>query len=149
MSDDAWREYLTAAQHLDAVRRRVAASAGERARLTHVAQEELVAIRARLVPQQARLRGLGVPEVELVPTEPEVAAAAQAMAGGPEAVRAALAQARMSLDAADVAIRRSQTRSLLARLDTWWQVLLVAVIGLSLLAVSAVLCVGGFYLLLR
>jgi len=114
-----------------------------------VAQEELVAIRARLVPQQARLRGLGVPEVELVPTEPEVAAAAQAMAGGPEAVRAALAQARMSLDAADVAIRRSQTRSLLARLDTWWQVLLVAVIGLSLLAVSAVLCVGGFYLLLR
>ncbi|ROT28025.1 hypothetical protein [Micromonospora sp. HM5-17] len=147
MSDDAWREYLTAAQRLDAVRREAATAASEQARSVHAAREELTALRARLVPQQARLRGLGVPEGELTPTEPEVVAAAQAMAGGPEAVRAALRRARASVEAAEAAIRPPLARSFLSRPDTWWQVLVVAVAGLSVLAVLAALCLGGFYLL--
>jgi hypothetical protein len=69
------------------------------------------------------------------------------MAGGPEAVRAALRRARASVEAAEAAIRPPLARSFLSRPDTWWQVLVVAVAGLSVLAVLAALCLGGFYLL--
>lgn len=146
-ADDAWQEYLSAAQQLDAVRREAATAAGAQARGVHAAREELTGVRARLVPQQSRLRALGVPEAELVPSEPEVAAVAQAISTGPEAVRAALRQARVNADAADAATRLPGSGPLLARPDTWWQLLLVGAVGLALVAVAVALCLGGLYLL--
>lgn len=101
---NAWEEYLSAARRLDAVRRGAATAAGEQAEAVQDAREELTAVRARLVPQQARLRALGVPEPELVPAPAEVAAASQAMAAGPAAVLAGLRQARGTADVADVMV---------------------------------------------
>jgi hypothetical protein len=99
--DEAWNEYVTAAQRLDAVRRGVAAAAGEQAQVARAAQEELAAVRARLAPQRAKLLAQGVPDAALQPSPAEVAAAAQAMAGGPPAVLSALRQARATANTAD------------------------------------------------
>lgn len=101
MSARAWEEYLAAARRLDAVRRGAAATASDQARAVQTAREELAGARARLAPQQSRLRDLGVPEEGLRPTPAEVTAAARAMAGGPHAVLAALRQVRATADAAD------------------------------------------------
>ncbi|MEV6600499.1 hypothetical protein AB0M36_27165 [Actinoplanes sp. NPDC051346] len=104
MSDQPgpWDDYLAAAQRLDAVRRAASAAAGEQAATAQAAEQELTAVRARLAPQRARLvRDLGVPEARLVPQPAEQAVAAQAVAGGPAAVLAALRQARATADAAD------------------------------------------------
>ena len=90
MSAGTWEEYLAAARRLDAVRRAAADAAAEQARTVQAAREELTRLRARLAPQQSRLRDLGVPEAELQPSPAEVAAAAEAMADGPAAVLAAL-----------------------------------------------------------
>ncbi|MFC0533454.1 hypothetical protein [Phytohabitans kaempferiae] len=100
---DAWNEYVTAAQRLDAVRRGVAATAGEQAQAARAAQDELAAVRARLAPQRAKLLAQGVPEAALRPAPAEVAVAAEAMAGGPPAVLAALRAARSTADTADAA----------------------------------------------
>jgi hypothetical protein len=100
----AWEEYLAAAQRLDAVRRSAATAAGEQAEAVQDAREELTAVRARLVPQQARLRAMGVPAPELVPAPAEVAEAGLAMAAGPAAVLAGLRQARGTADVADVMV---------------------------------------------
>lgn len=100
-NDEAWNEYLTAAQRLDAVRRGVAAAQGEQAQAARTAHEELAGVRARLAPQRAKLLAQGVPEAALQPAPADVAVAAQAMAGGPPAVLAALRQARATADAAD------------------------------------------------
>lgn len=102
--DEAWRDYLDAAQQLDAVRRGATSAAGEQAHAVQAARDELNAVRARLAPQQSRLRDLGVPESKLSPTPPEIAEAAQAMAAGPWAVLAALRHARVTADAADAVI---------------------------------------------
>ncbi|GGQ43503.1 hypothetical protein [Couchioplanes azureus] len=97
-----WGDYLAAAQRLDAVRRAASAAAGEQAATAQAAQQELTAVRARLAPQRARLvQDLGVPEARLIPQPAEQALAAQAVAGGPAAVLAALRQARATADAAD------------------------------------------------
>ncbi|ROP31527.1 hypothetical protein [Couchioplanes caeruleus] len=97
-----WDDYLAAAQRLDAVRRAASAAAGEQAATAQAAQQELTAVRARLAPQRARLvQDLGVPEARLIPQPAEQALAAQAVAGGPTAVLAALRQARATADAAD------------------------------------------------
>ncbi|OJF13899.1 hypothetical protein [Couchioplanes caeruleus] len=97
-----WDDYLAAAQRLDAVRRAASAAAGEQAATAQAAQQELTAVRARLAPQRARLvQDLGVPEARLIPQPAEQAPAAQAVAGGPTAVLAALRQARATADAAD------------------------------------------------
>ncbi|GAB3149367.1 hypothetical protein GCM10027290_35500 [Micromonospora sonneratiae] len=102
--DTAWAEYLLAARQLDTVRRAAATAAGEQARSVQAAREELTQVRARLVPQQSRLRSLGVPEAELLPTAPELAATSQEVAGGPAAVLATLRRARAAAGAAEVRI---------------------------------------------
>jgi hypothetical protein len=98
---DAWNEYVTAAQRLDAVRRGVAAAASEQAQATRSAREELAGVRARLAPQRAKLLAQGVPAEALQPSPAEVAGAAQAITSGPPAVLAALRHARATADAAD------------------------------------------------
>ncbi|HEX5596238.1 MAG TPA: hypothetical protein VFX61_09520 [Micromonosporaceae bacterium] len=105
----AWEEYLAAAQALDAVRRSASTAADELAQLVQTANVELSGVRARLAPQQSRLRDLGVPEWELQPSAADVAAAGQAMAAGPAAVLAELRQARVTADAADAAIVAGDT----------------------------------------
>jgi hypothetical protein len=100
----AWDEYCAGAQRLDAIRRGAATAAGEQARAVRAAREELGAVRARLVPQQSRLREAGVPDDELMPTPADTAHAEQAVVGGPVQVLAALRQARMTADGADAAL---------------------------------------------
>ncbi|SNT66092.1 hypothetical protein SAMN05421812_13220 [Asanoa hainanensis] len=100
----AWSDYCAAAQRLDAVRRGAATAAGEQAQTTRAAREELSAVRARLVPQQARLREAGVPDVDLHPTQADAEAAGRAIAGDPAGVLTALHQARSTADRADAAL---------------------------------------------
>jgi hypothetical protein len=100
-NDEAWNEYVTAAQRLDAVRRGAAATATDQAQAARSASDELAGVRARLAPQRAKLLAQGVPEAALQPSPAEVAGAAQAMGGGPPAVLAALRHARATADAAD------------------------------------------------
>src|SRR3954451_23093658 len=100
-----WADYLEASQRLDAVRRAASAASSEQAATVQAAVQELNAVRARLAPQRARLvQDLGVPEGALLSQPPERALAAQAVAGGPAAVLAALRQARVTADAADAAM---------------------------------------------
>ncbi|WP_305787463.1 hypothetical protein [Symbioplanes lichenis] len=104
MSDEPgpWADYLAAAQRLDALRRAASSAAGEQAATLQTAQQELTAVQARLAPQRARLIGdLGVPEQDLIPQPAEQALAAQAVAGGPAAILAAVRQAYAAADAAD------------------------------------------------
>jgi hypothetical protein len=104
-STGAWRDYLAAAQRLDAVRRVATTAVNEQAATVQAAQQELEAVRKRLAPQRARLvQDLGVPESALVPLPAEQALATQAVAGGPGTVLAALRQARGTADAADAAM---------------------------------------------
>ncbi|MEV4755759.1 hypothetical protein AB0J86_11695 [Micromonospora sp. NPDC049559] len=123
---DAWQEYVAAARQLDAVRRAAAAAAGEQAESVQTAHEELAEVRARLVPQRSRLRGLGVTELELTPSPPEVTVAARAMAAGPRAVLAALRQARGALELADARVTGGTTGPLdwLAGWSPWLRNLL-------------------------
>jgi len=100
----SWEEYLAAARQLDAARRGAVTAAGEQAQVVQTAREELTVMRARLAPQQSRLRSLGIPEAQLQPSAAEVATAARTMAAGPEAVLAALGAARVTADAADAAV---------------------------------------------
>jgi hypothetical protein len=102
--EPAWNDYLAAAQRLDAVRRGAASLAAEQERVRRSARDELAAAEARLAPQRARLRELGIADDRLVPTPDEAAAAAQAVATEPATVLAALRQARMTADAADAAV---------------------------------------------
>ena len=84
--DDPWADYLAAAGRLDAVRRAASSVVTEQAQTVQAAQQELAGVRARLAPQRARLvRDLGVPEADLMPQLPELAAATQAVTGGPAA----------------------------------------------------------------
>ncbi|MEQ4305318.1 hypothetical protein ABNF97_28725 [Plantactinospora sp. B6F1] len=142
MSADPWQDYLAAAQRLDAVRRSAATAAAEQERGVHSAREELAGLRARLVPQQSRLRALGVSEAELVPTEPEVVAAGQAMADGHQAVLAALRDARATADAADAATRLPGAGTL-----PWTRVLLYGALVTGLLGLLTAFCLGGVYLI--
>jgi hypothetical protein len=103
-TEAAWRDYVAAAQRLDAVRRGIANHAAEQQRARTAARDELAAVRARLAPQNARLREWGVPEDRLAPTPTEAAAAAQAVGGEPVTALAALHQARLTADAADAAV---------------------------------------------
>jgi hypothetical protein len=103
-AEAAWDAYCAAAQRLDTVRRGAATAAGEQAQVVRAARDEMTSVRARLVPQQARLREAGVPETELHPTPADAAAADRAVAGGPSAVLAALHQARSTADRADAAL---------------------------------------------
>jgi hypothetical protein len=97
----AWTEYLAAARQLDGVRRGAATAAGEQARSVRAAREELGTVRARLARQQNRLRERGVPAMSLVPSPPEVAAAARSMGSGPAAVLAGLRTAGECTDTAE------------------------------------------------
>jgi hypothetical protein len=99
-----WEEYQAAAQRLDAVRRGAATAAGEQATAVQTARDELSAVRARLAPQHSRLRDTGVPESDLLPTPVDLAVAAGTVADGPEAVLAALRQARATADRADAVL---------------------------------------------
>jgi hypothetical protein len=97
-----WADYLAAAQRLDTVRTAVTTAATEHAAAVQAGAQELSAVRARLAPQRARLvQDLGVPIEALIPTDAELMQATQAVAGGPDAVLAALRQARGTADAAD------------------------------------------------
>ena len=100
----AWDDYCAAARRLDAIRRGAATAAGAQAQAVRAARDELAAVRARLVPQQSRLRESGVPDSELWPTPADAVAAEQAVAGGPRHVLAALRQARAIADSADAAL---------------------------------------------
>jgi len=100
-----WAAYVAAAQRLDAVRRAASSAAGEQAATLQAAQQELASVRARLAPQRARLvQDLGVPVAALAALPAERAMAAQTVATGPEAILAALRQARGTADAADAAM---------------------------------------------
>jgi hypothetical protein len=69
------------------------------------ASEELIAVRARLAPQRARMvQDLGVPDSALTPQAADRERATQAVAGGGAAVLAALQQARATADAADAVL---------------------------------------------
>jgi hypothetical protein len=97
-----WADYLAAAQRLDTVRRAATTAVSEQAATVQAAGHELVAVRARLAPQRARLvQDFGVPMESLTPTDAELMQATQAVAGGPAVVLAALRQARGTADAAD------------------------------------------------
>ena len=97
-----WADYLAAAQRLDAVRRAATVASTEQAASVLAAQQELAGVRARLVPQRARLvQEFGVPEGALRPQPADQAVAAQTVAGGPASVLASLRQARGVADAAD------------------------------------------------
>ena len=100
----AWDDYCAAAQRLDAIRRGAATAAGEQARAVRAAREELGAVRARLVPQQSRLREAGVPDDELMPTPADTADGRAGRRRRPGQVLAALRQARTTADAADAAL---------------------------------------------
>ena len=98
-SDGApWASYVAAAQRLDAVRRAASSVAGEQAATLQAAQQELAAVRARLV------QDLGVPVAALTVQPADRAMAAQTVAPGPEAILTALRQARGTADAADAAM---------------------------------------------
>ncbi|MFF5174090.1 hypothetical protein ACFY3U_15790 [Micromonospora sp. NPDC000089] len=97
----AWTDYLAAARQLDGVRRGATTAAAEQARVVEAARGELTGVHARLAPQQARLRELGVPAISLTPTPPELTEAARTMVGGPTAVLAAVRAAGGWADAAD------------------------------------------------
>ncbi|MFB9238506.1 hypothetical protein ACFFWC_23745 [Plantactinospora siamensis] len=101
MTDDAWQRYVAAAQRLAAVRRGTAAVADERSRTLGTTRDRLAEVRERLAPQRSRLRALGVPEVDLVPSPPEAAVAARAAGRDPGDWSAALRQAGASADSAD------------------------------------------------
>jgi hypothetical protein len=100
----AWEDYLAAAQRLDVVRREEASAAAKREHALRTAREELSGVRARLAPQRARLRELGVPEEQLAPGPVETAAATQTVGRDPAAIHAALRHARVTADAADAAL---------------------------------------------
>jgi hypothetical protein len=138
---DAWAGYLAAAQRLDAVRRAASTVVSEQAQAVEAVQHELDGVRARLAPQHSRLlHDHGVPPDVLTPRPAEVAAATQAMAGGPAAALAALRQARDTADAADAAMlgRPHGTRGLTTPWPPWMRNLLVygpfaaAVLGVQL-----------------
>ncbi|GAB2942930.1 hypothetical protein GCM10027280_34470 [Micromonospora polyrhachis] len=116
----AWADYLAAAQRLDAVRQAAATAAGEQARSVQAAREELTQVRARLVPQQSRLRSLGIPEAELQPTVPELAATAQEVSAGPAAVLTALRRARAAAGAAEVRITGAGGLGFLGQIAAHW-----------------------------
>ncbi|MDT4995525.1 MAG: hypothetical protein QOH97_5417 [Actinoplanes sp.] len=121
-----WADYLDAAQRLDALRRAASSAAGEQATAVRAAQQELSAVRARLAPQHARLaQDFGVPETALLPQAADQAAAAQAVAGGPAAVLAALRQARSTADAADATMVGGGPRRAPAAWRPWARNLLV------------------------
>lgn len=147
---DAWSEYLRAAQRLDTVRRAAAEAAGEQAHGVRIAQEALTSVRARLAPQQSRLRALGVPESALEPTAAELAAVGAAPLDDPEAVLAALAQARAAAEAADAASSRSARPDWTGRIG-WsdrsadWQPFLSSLLiygTLALAVLGTLVCVG-------
>jgi hypothetical protein len=97
-----WADYLAAAQRLDAVRRAADAASHEQDAARQAAEQELLAVRARLAPQRARLiQDFAVPESDLAPQPAEQERAALTVAGGPVAVLAGLRQARGTADAAD------------------------------------------------
>ncbi|SCF31493.1 hypothetical protein GA0070216_109149 [Micromonospora matsumotoense] len=100
----AWTDYLAAARQLDGVRRGAATAAAAQSRAVEAARAELTGVRARLAPQQARLRELGVPAISLAPTPPELTEAARAMVGGPAAVLAGLRRAQSWAEGADAAL---------------------------------------------
>ncbi|HEX6970449.1 MAG TPA: hypothetical protein VF174_16775 [Micromonosporaceae bacterium] len=124
MSVGAWEEYLAAARRLDAARRDAAEAAGEHARLVQAAREEATRLRARLAPQQARLRDLGVAATELQPSDEELRAAAQRVTGEPAEVLAVLHQARAMADSADASLT-AHTDHLAAPDRAWLRNLLV------------------------
>jgi hypothetical protein len=120
-----WADYLDAAQRLDAIRRAATAASNEQATTRQAAEQELVAVRARLAPQRARLmQDFGVPENDLTPQPAERAAATQTVSGGPINVLAALRQARGTADAAD-ATMLGRGPGLMPALRPWARNLLV------------------------
>jgi hypothetical protein len=108
VTDPAWNDYVAATQRLDAVRRGAAQLATDRERARGAVRDELSAVRARLAPQRARLRELGVPDEQLVPAPAEMAGAAQRMGSDAAMALAALRQARATADAADAAVLAPQ-----------------------------------------
>lgn len=160
----AWSEYLTAVRQLDGVRRSAATAAGEQARSVQAAREELNQVRARLAAQQSRLRERGVPAMSLVPSPPEVQAAARSMAAGPAAVLVALRSARQCTEVADgvldgrgllrpagwpVQLRNLLVYGVAALLVPLFQVVLVLTTygGWTALALAGVLLAPGAYAL--
>jgi hypothetical protein len=99
--DAVWSTYLETARQLTTVRHGADLESPDREPAIRAAREELVRVRQRLESQRDRLRGLGVPEPELLPAEAEIVAAGAAMAAGPAAVRTALRGAGISIDVAD------------------------------------------------
>jgi hypothetical protein len=107
----AWREYITAAQRLDAVHRRATAVVADHGALRAGALGELGTVRTRLAAQTVRfadaVAAAGLQDIPLVPTKQMVDAELTAVAGvgAPlTAVTAALRGANAFCDAADQAM---------------------------------------------
>ncbi|MFC7550303.1 hypothetical protein [Plantactinospora sp. GCM10030261] len=156
MTGDAWQEYLAAAQRLAAVRREAAAAAADRLGGSDAVRDRLTEVRQRLAPQRARLRELGVAEVDLVPSPPELSIAARSAGREPVTLSAALDQADRAVTGADAVLtgRRGRSPGFRARRSTparpsasAWGFRPFAV-ALILLAGGLLACVGSVLLLL-
>ncbi|MFJ6196081.1 hypothetical protein [Micromonospora sp. NPDC092111] len=135
----AWTDYLAAARQLDGVRRGAATAAAAQARAVEAARAELTEVHARLAPQQARLRELGVPAIALDPTPPELAEATRVMVGGPAAVLAALRAARGWVEGADGALAAHGSLSPAAWPPRWRNLLVYGPLALVVPLVELVL----------
>jgi hypothetical protein len=114
----AWREYIAAAQHLDAVRRGAASLVAEHGTFRSAAVEELTTVRARLAGQATHLTELataaGLPPPTLRSTPRLLDAGPRLLEAGPRLLEAgppsqdsaitALRNASALLDAADAAL---------------------------------------------
>lgn len=120
MTDQAWEEYLAAAQRLHAIRRKAADAVAEQTATVQAARDELAAVRNRLSRQQGRIRAAAAPaEPGLVPTPAEVGAAAAAVGDHPAGVLDTLRRTRVMVDEADAAVTAAQSpRGGLAGLPT-------------------------------
>lgn len=152
---DAWQEYLSAVQDLDAVRRRAAVASAERQEALRAAREELVAVRRRLTVQQARFAEVtgrhAVRLPTLAPSGAEVNAAL-VPGSGPTAVLAALRQAQSTIDDADAeltAVDGSKARARPAHRASFLRNL-AGYVSFALIILVLLVCTGfGVVVLLR
>jgi hypothetical protein len=136
----AWREYLAAAQSLDAVRREAASTAVAATRTVSTARAELAQVRSDLrrqrVALEGRAAGSGRRRVRLAASEAEQVAAADLAAGDPATVRSALRDCQGLLRAADADIAGHGSAG---RPSGWRRWFAAGVIVAGLAAVVAVL----------
>lgn len=129
-----WRDYLAAAQSLDAVRREAATGAAAATRTASAARAELGRLRTHLARQHAELAGRAAHSGRRRPrltASPAERAAAGALAG------ADLAAAREALERCGELLRRADARLHRRRpaLPRWWRAIALGALAATALAV--------------